>query len=222
MILVVIPMFLMVLGFIFFYLSEIMPIFRIVFFQWFGMLFMGVATIFVFYRIYNTRSWKQVDSLPKWKHLINYRRRDNEIVPIYGDRAYPGESFLDVPKLGLIEFLGKDCFYTWGDKKVLDGLENINFTPDPRYYNLTHLFYELGFTDSVDVSNVLMGHDLELMGRIYLKMLDYDNSHGVNKLMKDLKEYDGREIVFKPRGKTVLEHGAIAKVIDRMKNKKGN
>jgi len=210
----------MVLGFMFFFLSEIMPIFRMVFFQWFGMLFMGVAVIFVFYRIYATRSWKQVDNIPKWKHLINYRRRDNEIVPIYGDRAYPGESFLDVQQLGLIEFLGKDCFYTWGDKKVLDGLENINFTPDPRYYNLTHLFYELGFTDSLDVSNVLNGRDLELMGRIYLNMNSYDNSHGVNKLIKDLKEYDGKTVKFKKPVRTIRDHGAVANLVDKIKNKK--
>jgi len=160
--------------------------------------------------------------MPKWKHLINYRRRDNEIVPIYGDRAYPGESFLDVPQLGLIEFLGKDCFYTWGDKKVLDGLENINFTPDPRYYNLTHLFYELGFTDSVDVSNVLNGRDLELMGRIYLNMEKYDNKHGVKKLVKDLQEYDGKVVDFVPlkqnKGK-VLDHGIIGELVDKMKRK---
>ena len=215
MILIIVPMFLIMLGFVFFILSEVMPIFRMVFFHWFGMVFFVVALVFVYYRIYNTRSWKQVDSMPKWKHLINYRRRDNEIVPIYGDRAYPGESFLDVPQLGLIEFLGKDCYYNWGDKKVLDGLENINFTPDPRYYNLTHLFYELGFTDSVDVSNVLNGRDLELMGRVFLKMNEYDNGHGAKRLVTELKEYDGKTVKFKPKSRSVLEHGAISKIIDR-------
>ena len=217
MILIVAPMFFIVLGFTFFYLSEVMPIFRMVFFQWFALIFFVAATVFIFYRIYVSRSWKQVDNNPRWRHLINYRRRDNEIVPIYGDRAYPGESFLDVPKLGLIEFLGKDCFYNWGDKKVLDGLENINFTTDPRYYNLTHLFYEIGFTDSVDISNVLNGHDLELMGRVFLKMQEYDNNHGAKKLVKELKDYGGKTISFKPSGKTVMDHGAIAKFVDKIK-----
>jgi len=152
--------------------------------------------IITLHRIYISHTWKHVDRLPLWKHLIDYIRRDNEIIPIEGERAYPGESFLDVKQLGLIEYLGKDCFYNWGDKKIMWGLENINYSPDPRYFNFTHLLYTIGFSDSEDIKNVLNGTDLELMGKVYLKMQEYDGNHGVNKLIKEIKEYDGKIIKF--------------------------
>jgi len=196
---IIIPIIFMVIGFIFLYLSEIMPIFRTILFPWFGLLFACSGSIFILYRLYVSNTLKHADKKKAGKHLINYLRRDNEVVPIYGTRAYSGESFIDVEGLGLVEFLGKDCYYSWGDKKVIWGLENINFTPDPRYFNLTHLLWELGFSDSVDVYNVLNGKDMELMGRIYLNMLEYDNSHGINKLVTDMKNYTGKQIDFKPK-----------------------
>jgi len=212
MMIIVIPIIFMVIGFMFLYVAEIMPIFDELFFPWFGMVFACSGSIFLLYRLYVSNTLKHADKKKNWRHLINYLRRDNEVVPIYGTRAYPGESFIDVEGLGLVEFLGKDCYYTWGDKKVIWGLENINFTPDPKYFNLTHLLWELGFTDSVDVSNVLYGKDLELMGRVYLKMLEFDKNHGVNKLVKDLKEYDGEEVNFKPK----RNYKDIASAVDKI------
>jgi len=197
MLIIIMGVLFFVMGFVLMILTGMFPILRLVYLDWFAMFFMMIPYIFTVYRIYVTKAWKQVDRLPTWKHLINYLRRDNEVVPITGERAYPGESFLDVPKLGLVEFLGKDTVYQWGDKKVLWGLENVNFTPDPRYFNLTHLFFTLGMQDSNDVSEVLSGNNLELMGRVYLNMLDYDKEHGVNKLVTELKEYDGKNIDFK-------------------------
>jgi len=199
MMILVVPIIFMALGFVLMYLGEIMPIFDRLLFPWFGFLFACSSSIFLLYRMYVSNTLKHSDKVSTWKHLINYLRRDNEVVPIYGTRAYSGESFIDVEGLGLVEFLGKDCYYTWGDKKIIWGLENINFTPDPRYFNLTHLLWELGFTDSVDVYNVLNGLDLELMGRAYLKMKEYDNNHGVNKLMKDFQEYKGKPVDFTPK-----------------------
>ena len=199
MMIVVVPIIFMVIGFVFLYLAEIMPIFDRLLFPWFGLLFSCSSSIFLLYRLYVSKTLKHADKGSTWKHLINYLRRDNEVVPIYGTRAYPGESFIDVEGLGLVEFLGKDCYYTWGDKKIIWGLENINFTPDPRYFNLTHLLWELGFTDSVDVYNVLNGFDLELMGRVYLKMQEYDESHGAKRLVHDLQSYDGKPVSFKPK-----------------------
>jgi hypothetical protein len=160
---------------------------------------------------------KHADRPKKWKHLINYLRRDNTVVPIEGVRAYPGESFIDVKGLGLIEFLGKDCFYTWGDKKIIWGLENINYSPDPRYFNLNHLLWEIGFTDSVDIYNVLNGLDIELMGRVYMKMNEYDNTHGITKLVTEMKEYKGQPVKFKPSEDV---HKNIDNMLNKVKRRK--
>jgi len=224
MMIVIIPIVFVVIGFIFMITAEVIPVFDRLLFPWFGLVFCSAASFYLIYRLYVSNTLKHADKKKSWRHLINYLRRDNEIVPIYGERAYPGESFIDVQGLGLVEFLGKDCYYNWGDKKVIWGLENINFTPDPRYFNLTHLLWELGFTDSVDVYNVLNGLDLELMGRVYLNMMEYDNSHGVKKLVSDLKNYDGEKIFFKPKKKDI--NSRVDEVLSKAKrirfnNKKG-
>lgn len=206
MMILIVPIIFTAIGFMFMFLGEIHPVFDRLMFPWFGFMFACSGSFFLLYRMQVSKTLKHSDKSSTWKHLINYLRRDNEVVPIYGTRAYPGESFIDVEGLGLVEFLGKDCYYTWGDKKIIWGLENINFTPDPRYFNLTHLLWEIGFTDSTDVYNVLNGHDLELMGRISLKMKEYDNQHGVKRLVKDLQEYKGTPVPFKPKKKTNMDN----------------
>lgn len=178
-----------------------------------------VPWIVTLYRIKVTRCWYQVDRIPMWKHLIKYIRRDNEVIELLGERAYPGESFIDVEQLGLFEFLGKDTVFHQGDKNFVLGLENINFTPDPRYFNFTHLLWELGFSDSDDVRNVLQGDDLELMGKVYLNMQNYDDGHGVNRLVTELTDYDDKLVKFEPV-KEVKDHNKIVDAIDKMKRVK--
>jgi len=185
-----------------------------VYLDWIAIIIMIIPWGFTLYRIKVTRCWYLVDKIPIWKHLINYLRRDNEVIPVVGERAYPGESFIDVEKLGLIEFLGKDCVYQWGDKKIVWGLENINFTPDPRYFNFTHLLYELGFTDTNDVINVLRGDDLELMGKVYINMMNYDDNHGANRLIDEMEEYDKEVITFEATPK--VSHNDIVKKLEKI------
>ena len=86
--------------------------------DWIATFFFIIPAVLVFYRMSVARTWQQTDRIPTWKQLIDYLRRDGEVIPLIGKRAYMGESFLDVPELGLVEFLGKDTVYQWGDKKV--------------------------------------------------------------------------------------------------------
>jgi len=180
--------------------------------QYISLCLLVLPWILTLYRIYITRTWYHVNKLPIWKHLINYMRRDNEIIPIVGNRAFPGESFIDVPKLGLIEFLGKDCVYTWGDKKVLWGLENVNFTPDARYSNLCGVMFQLGMQNTNDMLDVFNGRNLELMGNVYLKMLQ-NNKRGADKLIEEFKTYEGKYIDFK---KEMRNNGGIHEKVDRL------
>jgi len=205
-----------VIAFILFMLTYMWPIFRTVYLDWIAMILMMIPWFIVLYRIYITRSWHQVDKIPIKKHLINYLRRDNVVIPVLGERAYPGESFIDVVHIGLIEFLGKDCVYNWGDKKIVWGLENINFTPDPRYFNFTHLLYELGFRNSDEVKMVLKGENLELMGKVYAKMMEYDEIHGANKLMDNMADYDGDVRVFESMPEKKKGHREIANFLDKL------
>ena len=82
------------------------------------------------------------------------------------------------------------------------GLENINYSPDPRYFNLTHLLWELGFRNSTDIKDVLKGTNLYLMGRVYMNMVNYEQKHGAVKLVNDMANYEGDIVNFKPEMKT--------------------
>jgi hypothetical protein len=155
-----------------------------------------------------SQTGKQYDTLPMGSVLINYIRRDGYIVPLVGKRVFSGESFLDIPALGLIEDLGKDTVFTWGRKRIRFGLENINYTPDPRYGNLCQKLYDLGFDDSddyqniMDIPNIDSNRDraikvyyLERMGNIYWNMI-HQGHHGGKKLMDVLRKKQGKKIVF--------------------------
>jgi len=215
-------MFIIIIGIIFFAAGTILflftgifPILRLVYFDWIALIIMCIPYILVLFRLHSSRCWKQADRNPKWKHLIKYLRRDNETIEVLGERAYPGESFVDIPLLGLIEYLGKDCYYTSGDKKYAWVLENMNFTPDPRYSNLTHILWSLGFGNSEEVKAVLTGVEGTdgLRDKVYKNMGEWDDNHGVNKLNKELEGYDGKVIDFKP---SIVKHNKIGEMVDKL------
>lgn len=215
MFLIVVGFIIYIFAFVIYFLVKIMPQYQAIGFDWIVLFLMMVPWAIVLYRLHITKSWYQADRIPAWKTLINYLRRDAEVIPIVGERAYSGESFLDVPYLGLMEFLGKDCVYTWGDKKIIWGLENINFSPDPRYWNLAHLLHKLGFRNSDDVKRVLKGDDLELMGKVYLNMLN-DGLHGADLLVDEMQNYDGKVVDFEPTTRDKV-HMKMDKILKRRK-----
>lgn len=195
MLMFILDIFLIMLGYLCLVLLQLIPELKIIYLDWIASFFFIAPLVITIYRIMISDSATQVDKLPKWKHLVNYLRRDNRVIPLKGERAYPGESFIDIPQLGLMEYLGKDCVYSWGDKKTVFGLENINFTPDPRYGNFTHTLWMLGFTNSDEVIQILNGENPELRQKIYDNMVNWETS--VQKLTRELKTYKGKVIDFK-------------------------
>ena len=196
MMLVILSIVMIMIGYMFLLLSYLIPIFRIIYLDWIGSIFFIIPIIIVFYRIYVTDTYALTDRVPRWKQFVAYLRRDNRAVPLIGERAYAGESFIDIPFLGLMEFLGKDCVYTWGDKKIIWGLENINFSPDPRYGNFTHTLWKLGFANSDEVKEVLGGGNPDLRFKVYNNMLGWVKP--VDRLTNDLMSYDGKKKFFAP------------------------
>lgn len=186
-------------GIMLFFLAKIMPIFQMIYLDWIGLSFVFLPFIIVMYFLINDDMYLWVESISKWKHRIAYMRRDNRIIPMTGRRIYASESFLENTDLGLIEFLGKDCVFSWGKKKVVLALENLNYTPDPRYASFTYMLYELGFSCPQDVVDVLEGKDLELMAKVWVNMQLWHTGHGVKKLVYDLKNYKGENFNFKER-----------------------
>lgn len=201
------------IGFVLFFISKIFPIFQMIYLDWIGMFIVFLPFIITLYFLISDDMYLWVEKISKWHHRIAYMRRDNRVIPMTGRRIYASESFLENPRLGLIEYLGKDCVLSWGKKKIVWALENLNYTPDPRYASFTNMLYELGFSSPQDVVDVLNGNDLDLMAKVWVNMQLWDSGHGVNKLVYDLKNYKGENFQFEDRIKEE-DHKGISEKID--------
>lgn len=137
----------MALGFFLYFLTYIIPLLRWVYFDWLALGILIVPSIVLLYGITSKKLLWFMEKTPKDKTLILFLRRNGEIVPVLGSRAYPGESFIDVPKLGLLHDLGKGSVYNLGMNKLYFALENVNHTPNPKYANFTNWLYEIGFNN---------------------------------------------------------------------------
>jgi len=198
MMLIVMGIVFIMMGYMLLAVTEMFPILKMIYLGWIASILFIAPWIYSLYRMWIADTFINTDVIPIWKTLTHYLRRDNEIIPLVGERAFTGESFIDIPQLGLVETLGRDTVYTWGDKKTVFALENVPFTPDPRYFNYTYTLWELGFSNSDDLKKVLLGEDLYLMGVVYQNMEKWDSSHGGERLMNDMVGYDGKTKSFKP------------------------
>lgn len=196
-------------------MSEIIPFLNVILMDWVAV-FMMFGGIFILLFVFPISGVSlQYDTIPPGSAIINYIRRDGIIAPLLGRRIFSGESFLDVPRLGLIEDLGKDTVFLWGRKKVRFGIENINYTPDPRYWNLCNELYRLGFDDTDDLFNVLnipsLNYEtdkakkvyyLERMAQIYWNMTHQQSRRG-ERLVKSFKSREDKNVAFGKRRRVV-------------------
>ena len=186
-------------------MSKIIPLFALMLMDWVA-IFMMCGAIFILLFVFGiSGTGLQYDSIPPGTAIINFIRRDGIIVPLLGKRVFSGESFLEVPKIGLIEDLGKDTVFLWGRKKIRFGMENINYTPDPRFFGVTRELYKMGFDDSDDLYNVLniphiaddkrKAYYLERMGNIYYN-ITHQQDRGGKKLVTNFKSKQNKNVVF--------------------------
>lgn len=187
------------MGFVFISMPYVFLELHYFYFELIGGMICVFPTVYLFYKMLNADTIIQTDDIPKWKQLIIYLGRENDAYPIVGEKAFYGQSFLDVPYLGLMEFLGKDCVYTWGNKKTIFGLENLCFSPDPRYGNFTHCCWKLGLSNSDEIKMILDEKNMdkevqELREKIYYNILNWKEP--IEKFNDDLKDYDGPIVEF--------------------------
>ena len=148
---------LIMIGFVLIYLTEILPLFRIMQMEWIGAILVALPTFLMVIRMSTSKSLKMYEKKPVGKELIIFIRRDGTCEPLYGKRPFHGESFLEIPQVGLIHDLGKGTVYRWGDKNVRFALENVNHTPSPKFVNFTSWLYDLGFDNMPQVAKGLSG-----------------------------------------------------------------
>lgn len=205
----------MALGFFLYFLTYVIPLLRLVYFDWLAMGIMAVPSIVLLYGITSKKLLWFMEKTPKNKTLILFLRRNGEIVPVLGSRAYPGESFIDVPKLGLLHDLGKGSVYNLGDNKLYFALENVNHTPNPKYANFTNWLYEIGFNNINELHATLDGKFPGKQEAVSENISDNEDKP-IDILEEELKT------TTKPFPKITegKNHSVATNFIDRMRNKK--
>ena len=206
-------------GFMLWMMTQFIPLLRLMMMDWVGW-FMAIGGIIILMFVFGISGvGLQYDTIPAGTAIINYIRRDGIIAPLLGKRVFPGESFLDIPKLGILEDLGKDTVFLWGRKKVRFGIENINYSPDPRYFNLFKELYELGIDDSDDLREIMNVSNLTVnsmaekkkkvyyltrMAEVYWNMT-HREPHGGKRLVELFKKPRDKIKFGKPRHDPVKE-----------------
>jgi len=186
-------------------------------FEMMGLIVLLMPCIILLYGVYHNRLIWNLEELPKNKLLVWFLRRDGSIVPVLGSRAYPGESFIDVPKLGLIHDLGKGSVYRIGKNPVRFALENVNHTPNPSYANFTNWLYKLGFNNLKEVQDTIKNEEgfQDKQNEVKEKITEFKPI--VDKLEAEIKAEERTQAFVKTQEETKeKEHSAIADVIDRI------
>lgn len=201
---------LVILGAFLFILEKLDPWFSG--FDWVGLFSMigGTAILLIAFPFSDTG--KLYDTLPSGTCFIPFIRRDSTVVPVTGKRVFPGESFLEVKQCGIIEDLGVDTVLLWGRKKIRFAMENLNYTPDPRFWNVSRELYRLGFDDEQDMKTILYdlpgldpvrdrmkkAYYLDRMAQIYWNMT-HSPERGGKRFVSKLKTFKTKDGTFGAR-----------------------
>lgn len=174
------------LGVIFFILRvAIMPFEQLLYgFEYIALMLMGCPIFILLYGLSSKKLLGFLERTPANKMLILFLRRDGNVVPVTGVRAYPGESFIDVPKLGLIHDLG-NVYRMPGGNSIRFALENVNHTADPGYANFNQWLYDIGFNNISEVQATLKGEFKEQKDKV-IERIPLFNADAVDVLVDEL------------------------------------
>jgi hypothetical protein len=201
------------IGLFFFLMAKIVPLFGLFFFDWMGIMMLGMASFILLFMFAPSDTGLLFDNIPAGTAVVPFIRRDGIIRPLLFKRIFSGESFLEHPRVGLLEDIGKGTVFLWGKKKIRFGIENLNYTPDPHHWPLTKQLYEMGFDDNDDLWNVLHIPDmdpvkdktlkayyLERMAVIYWNMTHAEPRAG-RRLVQEFEKKPVKHVGFKPQSK---------------------
>lgn len=151
MIVVIACLLLIFLGFGVYYLTDLFPVFQLLYMDYMALVIMVLPTIILIYFIVSKRLLWFIQRVPPGKLLLLFLRRDGTIIPVLGNRPYTGESFIDVHNLGIFHDIGRGSVYRWGQNNVRFALENVNHTVDPKWVNYTSWLYSIGLNDYMEI-----------------------------------------------------------------------
>jgi len=195
--------FLTVVGLLLYVLTVILPILRLVYFDWIALIVLCLPWILDVYSMYKEDTYKHTDAVKKWDTVVDYIDRNRDVRSLICNRPYHTQSFLEAKGFGLIENKGKDSVLKKGTKKYVLALENCEHTPDASVLSASDILYdELGIHDMYTLKKLLTGEfldvgDYKLMGQALVSMVTYHTRHGGRKLVGEWDSYNGPNFDFK-------------------------
>lgn len=180
-----------------------------------GMFFIATPLVMMM-RIRMSGAGKRFDGTPHNKGLFDFIYRDGDIRDVYGDRI-PGLGLFRIFKLGLIFDAGREpkpgSVYNIPGKKVRFALQDINFTPNPKFAGFYTYLNDLGFNNMTEVNDVLNGYSPELMVKIWDKMCLQVDRRPEDVIVERLQTLSPRDI---EKNNRLWEHQ-----VKHRKNKRG-
>ena len=218
-----------VCGLMLYMLTVIIPLFRLVYFDYISLIVMMLPWILDVYNMKTEDTLLQTDTTKKYETVVDYIDRNRDVHSLKTVKPYHTQSFLEAKGFGLIENKGKDSVLKKGRKKYVLALENCEHTPDPDMLSISDILYnDMGIRDMVTLKKLLTGQflnagDYKIMGLSLVSMLTYHEKHGGRRLVNEWKEYEGKNISFKPERtkKTLRVKGfdEISRSIDKILSK---
>jgi len=194
MVIISLMIILVLMGFVFLYLTEMIPLFQLMQMEWIAAIVISIPVFAMIMRLATSRSLKIFESKPPGKELGFFLRRDGICELIYTSRPFWGESYLAAPKVGLVHDLGRGSVYRLGNKNIRFILENVMHTPDPKFVNYTSWLYNIGFNNMSEIADALNGGKfVETIRELPSNNLD-DIKHHVDMIKKlEVKNDDSKK-----------------------------
>lgn len=215
-----------IMGFFLYIVTIIIPRYKLLYLDYIALIVLMLPWILDFYFMKQEGTLAQTDKQKKWTTIVDFIDRDRDVHTVVADRPYHALSFLQAEGLGLVENKGKDSVLKKGSKKYVLALENCEHTPDPDMMLASEILYELGIQNSYTLKKLLTGKfldagDYKLMGQILINMQNYELNHGGHRLVKEWADYEGKNLVFKPKPveKKRVDFSSISKHIDTVLKK---
>ena len=158
---------------------------------------MLMVIIGIFFRIKSSGCSKRFDKIPRGKGIFNFIYRDGLSLDLLGMRR-PGLGIFDLPQHGVVVDIGRKpepgSVYRFGDKNIRFALQDINYTPNPKFTSIYSFFSTLGFNTMEELQDVLNGYNPALMAKVWHKLVLYTPPTPEDRIVANIQDMEQKEL----------------------------
>ena len=161
-----------------------------------GIIFITLPIIMLI-RVKSTGCGKRYDVTPKGKGLFDFIYRDGDIREVYGDRI-PGLGLFRIFLLGVLFDTGREpkpgSTYNIPGKKIRFALQDINFTPNPKFPGFYTYLTNLGFNNMTEFTDVMNGYNPEQMVKVWNALVNQELKQPEDYIVERAKTMSKKDI----------------------------